>query len=212
MIYLKSTKKSIIKDCDYHGCTGFEMSPTEEIISSILSTKNYYYLKEVKFKECVNPATGVNYRFDFYLPEENLIIEYDGSHHSQENFIKADNIKNKFCKEKGINLVRFDKDDYHGLHNNILFFLQQFSTDSFKNYKTSKHKWASKEERLKKLGIKRKLRPVEKKILLMMENDELYLSQKREGLCRTYKEALDRLVTTGILIQKTQFTYQLNSV
>lgn len=55
--------------------------------------------------------------FDFYLPQHNLIIEYDGEHHFrpmemwggelkfhviQEN----DNIKNEYCRNKNITLLR----------------------------------------------------------------------------------------------------------
>lgn len=57
--------------------------------------------------------------FDFYLPEYNCCIEYDGTTHyipnkygswnTQENIEltqKHDKIKNEYCKKKKINLIR----------------------------------------------------------------------------------------------------------
>lgn len=62
--------------------------------------------------------------FDFYLPEYNTCIEYDGEQHfypidfsfgklSHENVLekfidvkKNDSIKTNFCKKEGINLLR----------------------------------------------------------------------------------------------------------
>lgn len=55
--------------------------------------------------------------FDFYLPEYNICIEYDGEQHNRsvKHFggdkafytrIKHDNIKNEYCKNNGISLLR----------------------------------------------------------------------------------------------------------
>lgn len=56
-------------------------------------------------------------RFDFYLPEVGLLVEVDGSqhyqgsifHHTREEWLKQirhDNMKNGYCQEKGIHLLR----------------------------------------------------------------------------------------------------------
>jgi very-short-patch-repair endonuclease len=58
--------------------------------------------------------------FDFYLPEKNLLIELDGIQHfspikrfgGYERFElqkKLDSIKNQWCLENKIELVRFSK-------------------------------------------------------------------------------------------------------
>ena len=61
-------------------------------------------------------------KFDFYLPEQNLLIEYDGEQHfrpaawqkdqnATEEFagIKArDEIKNQFCSKQNYKLVRIN--------------------------------------------------------------------------------------------------------
>ena len=55
--------------------------------------------------------------FDFYLPEYNICIEYDGEHHFRpiemwggyEKFIinqENDEIKNEYCKNHNITLLR----------------------------------------------------------------------------------------------------------
>lgn len=55
------------------------------------------------------------YRFDFYLPEYNRLIEFDDIQHFQEReffsdtfeeIYLRDKIKNEYCKNKGIPLVR----------------------------------------------------------------------------------------------------------
>lgn len=75
--------------------------------------------REKTFEDCVNSIKGRycrKLRFDFYLPELNTIIEVDGEQHfrpstkfggekfkiTQEN----DKIKDIFCREKNINLIR----------------------------------------------------------------------------------------------------------
>ncbi len=74
---------------------------------------NIKYKREQKFKKCKNKR---ELPFDFYLPEKNLLIEYDGSQHfypkfKEENLTKIqlnDKIKNRFCKENKIRLVRIN--------------------------------------------------------------------------------------------------------
>lgn len=57
---------------------------------------------------------GLPLRFDFYLPELNLMVEADGRQHEgpdpstpwMDDPRTHDKIKNKYCKDKGITLVR----------------------------------------------------------------------------------------------------------
>ena len=65
------------------------------------------------FEDC-RGLGGHPLRFDFYLPELNLIVEADGNQHQGPDPSKPwmddprahDKIKNKYCKDKGITLVR----------------------------------------------------------------------------------------------------------
>ncbi len=94
-----------------HGCLFCNNSKGEELIQNFLMSKNISFRSEKKFKELGQK------RFDFYLPELNTIIEYDGIHHfepveywgGEDNLTKIkenDKIKNKFCKDNSINLLR----------------------------------------------------------------------------------------------------------
>lgn len=69
----------------------------------------------LKKRNSKNVNTKKQLPFDFYLPESNLLIEYDGSQHfhdvfgSNKEYIqqhKRDLIKNKLCIENGVNLMR----------------------------------------------------------------------------------------------------------
>lgn len=104
-------------------------SKGEEIIGNILLRLNITHIKQKTFEECKNPKTNTKLRFDFYLPDCNCCIEYDGKQHfildntgyySDEDKFKErqyrDNIKNIFCENNNIKLVRipywdFDKID-----------------------------------------------------------------------------------------------------
>jgi very-short-patch-repair endonuclease len=89
-------------------------SKGEKSVMKFLENNNIKYIREYKFQDCKN----INYlRFDFYLPDYNLLIEYDGKQHFNsiniwgglEGLKKRklnDEIKNKYCKKNGIPLLR----------------------------------------------------------------------------------------------------------
>lgn len=54
-------------------------------ISSILDSLEIVYEKEKKFDTCLSPK-GNPLRFDFYLPDYNCLIEYDGQQHFSSTF------------------------------------------------------------------------------------------------------------------------------
>lgn len=98
MIYLKSTSNAKSKD-----------------VEKFLEINNIFFEKEVSFIK--SPLTGYNLRYDFYLKDYNLIIEYDGIQHFEsvdfyggEDEFKMrqmiDYFKNEHCFKEKINLVR----------------------------------------------------------------------------------------------------------
>ena len=93
-------------------CPNCSSSKGEKIISQILNELSITYQKEY-----VVNIGGINYRFDFFIPKLNTIIEYDGIQHfmpidyfgGEEYFQRVqenDSIKNKWCKENSYNLIR----------------------------------------------------------------------------------------------------------
>ena len=88
------------------------------IDESCLKSKNCQN-REKTFEDCVNTKEGKYcrpLRFDFYIPEINTIIEFDGEQHFRpskkfggEKFDTTkenDKIKNEFCEKNNINLIR----------------------------------------------------------------------------------------------------------
>ena len=68
------------------------------------------FIQEKRFVDCRDKKP---LPFDFYLPQYNLIIEFDGRHHFEEKgrgnheiTVKHDEIKNQYCKDNDINLLR----------------------------------------------------------------------------------------------------------
>lgn len=89
-------------------------SKGETIIKSELISKNIEFLQQYSFSKCKSKK---KLRFDFYLPKYNACIEYDGIQHhkpidyfgGKDSYLKQldnDNIKNRFCEENGIVLIR----------------------------------------------------------------------------------------------------------
>lgn len=86
-------------------------SQGELLISSILDELQILYDTEHKFEDC---RAKRPLPFDFYLPDYNAIVEFDGPHHyrpifSKEQFLRTkrhDAIKNKYCETHGIKLIR----------------------------------------------------------------------------------------------------------
>lgn len=84
----------------------------EMTVRHYLEENQIIFVQEKWFPDCrdTNPLP-----FDFYLPELNTIIEFDGRQHfgetdwfsySYEETKKHDFIKTRYCEDKGIRLIR----------------------------------------------------------------------------------------------------------
>lgn len=92
-----------------------KMSYGASRVKSWLDSNHVEYVQEKWFQDCkdINPLP-----FDFYLPKYNTIIEYDGIQHFKdlsetlynhmplEETKRHDSIKNEYCKNKNIKLIR----------------------------------------------------------------------------------------------------------
>ena len=96
------------------GCPLCRQSKGERLIALCLSENNIKFIPQYTFDACrdKNPLP-----FDFYLPDDNVCIEYDGAQHfrvvdhfgGEEGLLirqKHDNIKTKFCNDNEIKLIR----------------------------------------------------------------------------------------------------------
>lgn len=88
----------------------------ETYIKNILDKKGIKYIREKKFPGCVSPKNNP-LRFDFYLPEYHLLIEFQGKHHYEpvskryrakkvHEYTKVhDMIKKIYCHTRKIPLI-----------------------------------------------------------------------------------------------------------
>ena len=108
---------------------GCAKSAMECEISHFLDKHHIVYEYQKRFIMCrdVNPLV-----FDFYLPDYNLAVEYDGEMHYQETSLgnnlgaqqRRDAIKTKYCEENDIILLRipyWEKDNIESILNDWLF-------------------------------------------------------------------------------------------
>lgn len=88
-------------------------SYNERLVSNILDYFNIKYEREKTYEKLISDK-GRYYRFDFYLPKHNAIIETHGKQHYNENNFygkgtkKSDKIKRRYCEDKNIRLYEID--------------------------------------------------------------------------------------------------------
>lgn len=94
-------------------CPFCNSSKNEKIISKILDNLNIKYIYQYSPNDLTAKKKGRK-KFDFYLEEKNLIIEYDGEYHYLpvlgDRYLKEtqqrDKEKNNYCKIHDINILR----------------------------------------------------------------------------------------------------------
>ena len=102
------------------GCPICRESKGEKEIRNILLNKNINFISQYKFNDCKNIKT---LPFDFYLPDLNTCIEFQGEQHYKpinwfggipvfNQLIKRDKIKEKYCLKNEIKLliIPYNKD------------------------------------------------------------------------------------------------------
>lgn len=110
------------------GCPLCQISKGEEKIKLFLDFNKIIYKKEHRFSDCRYKQP---LKFDFYLPNYNMCIEYDGEQHfekwhigdTDENFNlrkERDEIKNKYCKKNNINLLRIKYTQFNEIENILI--------------------------------------------------------------------------------------------
>ena len=107
----------------------YNIKKKKKRISEVLDSLNIHYETEYSFDDCKDIR---NLRFDFYLPNYNTCVEYDGEQHfkpvrfdkhnsrgtPQERFEKVkyrDKLKNDYCKNNNITLIRIPYTDFDNI-------------------------------------------------------------------------------------------------
>ena len=126
-VYFTSRLRSVL----YNGVNGSHQlqlySVGEKKIKTILDKNNISYLTEYSFDDCINPKTGKKLRFDFYLIDSNMLIEFDGEQHykptggwnNREAFkerVIRDSIKDLYANKHHIRLLRIPYWDLNKLN------------------------------------------------------------------------------------------------
>ena len=100
-------------------------SKGEKKVTEVLNKYNVKYIFQHKFNDC---KFKNKLPFDFYLPDYDICVEYDGQQHFEpidfsgkgyeyalDRFISCvinDTIKNDYCKKNNINLIRISYKDF----------------------------------------------------------------------------------------------------
>ena len=107
---------------------GCIVSKGEQKIIDLLNQHNIKFEPQKTFDSCRFPDTNALARFDFYLTDYNILVEYDGQQHfyyqngsgwnNEDKFKKTkmhDEFKNCWCKQNNIKLIRIPYTEYSNL-------------------------------------------------------------------------------------------------
>lgn len=108
--------------------------PVKKKITEVLNKYNIKYEREKRFDDCKNKKA---LPFDFYLPDYNILIEYNGLQHYKDIDIgrtelaliqHRDSIKKKYCEDNNIQLIiipYWDKDKIEDILINAFDLVEQ---------------------------------------------------------------------------------------
>ena len=122
-----------------YGCPKCNSSKGESAIRKFLIDNNILFEKQKRFNNCVK---RFYLSFDFYIPDYNLIIEYDGIQHFKPTSFSSDRsketkeynlkqnktrdqIKNQYCLENNIKLLRIPYFKFKNIGEILFNYLSQ---------------------------------------------------------------------------------------
>jgi hypothetical protein len=108
-------------------CSG-KISTGEFIVKHVLKKYHINFIQQKTFDDCKDKKP---LPFDFYLPSYNMMIEYDGKQHyepieyfgGKESFdytVRHDAIKNEYCKDNNIDILRIPYWDEENIESIII--------------------------------------------------------------------------------------------
>lgn len=130
-IFERKTNTIISQKLFYCSYCSKRISCGEREIIDILNKNNINYVHQKTFDDCKNKLP---LPFNFYLPDKNILIEYDGELHYKDVFgnlerqKENDDIKNKYCKENNITLIRIPY--WENIEDSILKIIYGYTVSS----------------------------------------------------------------------------------
>lgn len=113
-----------------YGCPYCNASKGEKKIREVLDNMGVNFISQFSFKDL---AYKQPLKFDFFIEESNMCIEYDGEQHFKpirffgsdeknaikkfKNVIKRDEMKNEYCKDNNIKLIRIPYWEFNNIEN-----------------------------------------------------------------------------------------------
>lgn len=134
--FIHKAKKHYCPICYYKKSKG------EVEINKFLEENNIEYQKEFSFPNS-------NKRFDFFLPQFNIVIEYDGEQHYKTidffggeqgllNIQKRDKEKNDYCIKNNIKLIRIPYTEYYNIQTILQRIFKEKSSTTIEKYLITK--------------------------------------------------------------------------
>lgn len=130
--YWRAEPNSVLR---LSGCPYCKESHGEKVIAKLLRSKNIKYVTPKIFKDCVYKRP---LHYDFYLSDNNILIEYDGLQHFKSidffggdkalaNQKVKDAIKNKYARNNGYTLIRIPfKNSDNAIKNSVEKILNKY--------------------------------------------------------------------------------------
>lgn len=110
---LNSGRKTRCNYCSDHAI----ISKGEQTIKTLLKNNDIYFVQQKTFENCIHPLTNKQLRFDFFIVDQNYLIEFDGEQHYKlsqtskwynkcKTLSLRDEYKNEWCLKNNIPLIR----------------------------------------------------------------------------------------------------------
>lgn len=142
-IFCKKHEKYFLQTPNAHlrgsGCPICKTSKGNKYIFNVLKENEINFINEYRFEDCIDERP---LPFDFYLPDYNLVIEYDGIEHFEpvnfgsetvtlekafEYVHRHDKMKNEYCERNNIGIIRIGyKENLEERMKDILSLLKVF--------------------------------------------------------------------------------------
>jgi very-short-patch-repair endonuclease len=132
LIFAQNNTERILQSVNEKIRSNFEI-----LCINVLKESNIEYEEDFSFDDCRDKGLLT---FDFYIVELNLLIELDGQHHFKEivfdnkksdlmRIKKHDEIKNNYCRNNNINLLRISHSEKYNIKEHLINFIERIKNE-----------------------------------------------------------------------------------